>query len=278
LAEAVKRAHQLDRPVFFALNEHYYINEQYPLLTKYIDGARHADVDALIVSDYGLMAYLRENDYDVPIHVSTGGTVFNWRALKFYLEEFDAENITLPRHLNLDEIRQILAGKPRIDTTVFVLNSRCINVDGFCTFQHGLAGRKILPMFRNACMLPYNVTAYGNAQDESNRPCIEKAHMLERQKIWEKVHVDDHPCGACALLEFRDMGITSVKIVGRGNPVKRKVKDVMFLKHLLDCLNEENPSRNDFRGKARKLYKQTYKRPCRRHMCYFPEVMQKDQS
>lgn len=272
LKEAVKRSHQIDIPVYFAINEHYYTNAQYPLLTRYIEEAIHAGVDAFIVSDYGLMAYITEKGYPVSLHMSTGGTVFNWRAVKFF-KDIGAERITFTRHLTLDEIGEIIPRMPPIDTTVFVLNSRCINVDGFCTFQHGLAGKKIFPMFRNACMLQYHVTAHCNTQEESDITCNGRTYMLERQKIWEKVHVDDHPCGACAMYEFREMGITGLKIVGRGNPLERKVKDVLFIKNLMDYLNGKTPSKEDFRGKAQNLYQETYRRPCRMHMCYYPSVM-----
>jgi collagenase-like PrtC family protease len=204
--------------------------------------------------------------------MSTGGTVFNWRAVKFF-KDIGAERITFTRHLTLDEIGEIIPRMPPVETSVFILNSRCINVDGFCTFQHGLAGKKIFPMFRNACMLPYNVTVHAPTPELFNKSPMVEETMLQRQRIWEKVHVDDHPCGACAMFELMEMGITCVKIVGRGNPTERKARDVLFLKTLLDFLDSEAPSKNDFRKRAKHLYNETYKRDCRMHMCYFPEVM-----
>ena len=69
------------------------------------------------------------------------------------------------------------------------------------------------------------------------------------------------------------MGITSLKIVGRGNPLERKLKDVSFLKTLVDCLHHAKPTKKKFRETARELYAQTYSRTCRMHMCYYPSVM-----
>ncbi len=272
LAEAVKTAHSLDIKVFFTLNEHYYINGQYSFLMRYVEEALTAGVDAFIVADYGLMVYLREKKYKAPIHVSTGSTVFNWRSVKFF-KELGVEKITFPRHLTIEEIREIVSKMPRVDTTVFIMNSRCINVDGFCTFQHGLAGREIFPMFRNACMLPFHTTAYCNSQEEEEMQNRKESSMTARQNIWENVHVDDYPCGACALYEFREMGISSIKIVGRGNPLNRKTADVLFLVKLLRFLDEKKPAKKSFRAEAQNLYQQTYKRACRLHMCYYPSVM-----
>jgi putative protease len=272
LKVSVNKAHALDVKVYFTLNEHYYVNAQFEMLKNNIDGAIGAGVDAFILSDYGLMSWLRENGYDHSIHISTGGTVFNWRTAKFYCDEFSAERITFPRHLEIEELKSLVEKMPDIDTSVFVLNSRCINVDGFCTFQHGLAGKTVFPMFRNACMLPYSVEMFSESSEADIISLEKKENILSRQKVWEKVHVDDHPCGACAIYEFKEMGIKSLKIVGRGNPTERKVKDIAFLKSLVTAL-DSNISKQEFRNIAMELYSETYGRPCREHMCYFPSVM-----
>ncbi len=270
LKRTVEAAHSFNVPVYFTLNEHYYINAQYGLIQKYIEAALEAGIDAFIVSDFGLMAFMNEKNYKVPVHISTGGTVFNWRAALFY-KELGAVSITLPRHLSIDEMKDIASKTEGLEKTVFVLNSRCINVDGFCTFQHGLAGKEIFPMFRNACMLPYEVNMYLNDSGINLSPA-RQASIIEKQKIWETVHVDDFPCGACALYEFNAMGVSSIKVVGRGNPVERKKADVIFLKTLIDYL-KTNPDIGIFRKKARELYSKKYKRRCRTHMCYYPSVM-----
>jgi hypothetical protein len=165
---------------------------------------------------------------------------------------------------------------PPMETTLFILNSRCINVDGFCTFHHGLARKEVFPMFRNACMLPFQVEAMEIDADGNSHLVSQTSPVVERQKIWETVHVDDHPCGACALYEFERMNITSVKIVGRGNPLERKLKDISFLNTLRDSLIKEQPTKKKFREKARSLYTETYNRSCHMHMCYYPSVMLDD--
>ncbi len=272
LKEAVARAHGQGIPVYFTLNEHYYTKAQYGFLERYLDGALGAGIDAFILTDFGLLQFLREQGYPVALHMSTGATVLNWRSVAFF-KELGVANITLPRHLSLAEIAGIAAKMPAMETTVFVLNSRCINIDGFCTFQHGLARKEVLPMFRNACMLPFDVEVCSR---RGNLPPAEQARMIRRQSIWERVHVDDHPCGACGLYELEKARIGSLKIVGRGNPLERKLADICFLQKLLHQLDEK-PTREQFRSAARQLYADTYKRECRAHMCYFPEVMPGEQ-
>ncbi len=272
LKKAVTAAHALRIPVYFTLNEHYYINAQYALITKYIEGALDAGVDAFIVSDYGLIAFIKEQKYDIPLHISTGGTVFNWRAVRFY-KKLGAVNITFPRHLTIEEIQDIVSVMPHVATTVFILNSRCVNVDGFCTFQHGLAGKKIPAMFRNACMLPFEVSVYKEGAEQHELSFTEATCMVERQKTWEKVHVDDYPCGACAIYEFKNIGIGSLKIVGRGNPSERKIRDIAYIKSILNFIDVQGMTKKQFREASRTLYASTYNRTCRLPMCYYPEVM-----
>ena len=272
LSEAVQRAHDRGAPVYFTLNEHYYSAAQYDLLWQYIDEAIGAGVDAFIVSDFGLIAALQARGCRVPLHCSTGTTVFNRRSIGFF-RGLGVVNITLPRHLSVEELRSLSAHAHGIGLTVFILNSRCINVDGFCTFQHGLAGREIPPMYRNACMLPFRVSAFRMQEPEAPQALPPDSCQVRRQKLWERVHVDDHPCGACALLDLHAMDIGSVKIVGRGNPAERKQKDVRFISGLLEDIHTGDGSRERFLQRAREQYAQVYNRSCRPFMCYYPELL-----
>jgi U32 family peptidase len=273
LSKAVALSHHHDVPVFFTINEHYYTKPQLPLVKDYIDKACDAGVDAFIIADYGLLHLLQERCESAGIHISTGGTVFNWRTALFY-RELGASRITLPRHLSLDEMKKLVAHIPGMETGVFVFNSRCINIDGFCTFQHGLSGKQTPAFYRNACMLPYEITPIQLTAAAEAGPQENMSQIVSRQRVWEKVHLDDFPCAACALFEFNEMNITSLKIVGRGNTTLRKTTDVSFFKNLLNRLCDNRPARRDFREYARALYNRTYQRTCRPFMCHYPSVME----
>ena len=273
LEKATALAEKSEVPVYFTVNEHYYTQQQLPLVKGYIERAIDAGITALIISDYGLLVTLPEIISRVEIHISTGGTVFNSRSARFY-HELGARRITLPRHLTLDEMKRILMNIPLLETTAFVFNSRCINVDGFCTFQHGLSGRKTPHFYRNACMLPYEITPIPLKQGAPFEGISCDSTVIARQRVWETVHLDDYPCGACALFEFNEMNLTSLKIVGRGNTTERKLTDVAFFRKLLNCLYRDHPGKTAFRDYARKLYGETYSRPCRPFMCHYPSVME----
>jgi putative protease len=276
LKEAVTIAHTFNVPVHLTLNEHYFTLKQYPLIFEYVEKSLEAGVDAFILSDVAFLLSLKERYQSVKVHIGTGGTTFNSETAKFY-QDLGVKRVILPRHLEIREIEEIVKNVPGMEFEVFILNSRCANVDGFCTFQHGLADfipeREMKRPYENACMLPYQISVNvdGMGEEESEKLIREKISW-ERQHIWSGLHIDDRPCGACALYEFREIGIYGVKIVGRENAKSKKVKDTQFLRRLIDFL-ENGAERIAFRGKARSLYRETYQWPCIIFKCYYPSVL-----
>ena len=275
LKESVDIAHSLSVSVILTLNEHYYSKDQYPYLLSYVDKVLEAGVDAFIVGDLAFILSLRERGIPTDIHISTAGTAFNSETVRFY-QELGASRVILPRHLTIDEIESIASEVSDVELEAFILNSRCANIDGFCTFQHGLADlfpdEKVKKQYLNACMLPYEISVYPDAVGGSD-PDIKEKISWERQSIWSALHIDDRPCGACALYEFTRMGLHGVKIVGRQNAKSKKIKDVIFLRTLIDFLSEKNPSKEKFRKFSRSLYQETYEWPCLIFKCYYPSVL-----
>ncbi len=266
LESCVNIAHSRAIPVFLTLNEHYYTQVQYPFILDYVDRVINIGVDGMIVADLALLLTLQQMNVNTKIIISTGGTTFNSETVRFY-QGLGASRIILPRHLTIKEIKDISNKVSDIELELFIFNSRCPNVDGFCTFQHGLADQSINLLYENACMLPYDISV------DVCEDIEERQVSWKRQHIWQTVHVDDYPCGACDLYELNEMNITSVKIVGRGNPTARKIAYITFIRSQLDFLEDKKPTKKEFRQVARKLYGDTYNRQCRVYLCYYPEVL-----
>ena len=264
LEGCVKIAHSYNVPVSLTINEHCYTEEQYPFLSLYIEKAIDAGVDSFLISDLALLLRLKERKVRTPIHISIGGTVYNSETVKFY-QNLGASRVTLPRHITIDEVREIMMNTSNIETVVFILNSRCPNDDGFCTFMHFPFRDEFS---NNACMLPYSVELLSAEEDQ-----VKRNAACSRQNLWSRYHMDEVPCGACALYDFVQMGVSHAKIVGRGNPTWRKVVDIKFIKLLLTLLEDKSISRERYRQGARALYRYTYRFPCRAIMCYYPQVM-----
>lgn len=266
VSDTIATAHRLGAKVNIAINEHYYTAPQYELIDAFIKNAVSAKADSLIISDPALIFYIKENEISLKTHLSTGGVCLNCETALFF-RDTGVSRIILPRHLTIKEIEKISAIDD-IEFETFVFNSRCVNIDGLCTFQHGLSGAKIENFYRNACMLSYDVQTITKQETDERK----KMNAVKRQKIWESVHIDDFPCGACSLFEFSEAEISAVKIVGRGNDSERKIKDLQFFSKLKSLI-EEGMDKKTFRKETSRLYRELYERECRYHMCYYPEAM-----
>lgn len=274
LQKCVETAHSHNIPVYLTLNEHYYTFEQYPLLLNYVDKAVKIGVDAFIVADLALVETLKEIGVSVNLQMSTGGVILNSRTVRFF-KELGISRVHLDRHLTIEEIENLMKNiPPYMETSVFILNSRCPNIDGLCTFDH-LVGKGVA--FKNPCMLPYEITVstqYNKYESREKQEFKERV-ACERQHVWEEIHMDSRPCGACALYFFDKIGVTSVKIVGRGNSKIKKIVDVRFIRTLIDFLRNEKLGFKEFSTLAKTLYTNTYGLPCRVIMCYYPDINKK---
>lgn len=299
LEEAVNAAHSLGKRLFLTMNA-LYTAPQYPLLKKELERIREIPVDALIVADPGLMLLLRkEMKWDVELHLSTGATAFNHGTARFYYQNFNTKRMVIPRQHNLEEIARLAKSIDFLDLECFIFNSGCKNIDGFCTYHHGVneilhGGSYSLPkklgldylflkILRNlpqktasslcracniksdsACLLNWDVDAVSQWSDERKQKAVE---WLESTfNIWSGLD----PCGGCAIPALEEAGIKSLKIVGRENPTYKKIMDVKFLRRMLDFwTNSKHCSQEDYRAEAMKAYKEIFGAPCRQ-WCYYP--------
>ena len=297
LAEAVKRAHSKNVPVFLTLNA-LYTEGQYPELKHFIEQADACGVDALIIADLGLLLLAKEMGWKRDLHVSTGGTAFNSETIEFYREQ-GASRVIIPRQNRISEIAHIAESADSLEIETFILNRGCKNIDGFCTFHHGVNEVRIplwwrlpkklhldyyllnwmkrlpvslrdriahSPIFGSvgACFLSYEVDVTSTTASERERTTL---HDNLRRNYNLFTGLDT--CGACALWDMHRAGVDSLKIVGRSNPLEKKVRDVSFL---ADCIAkvDQFESKQEFVAFVKRCYRKTYGFSCDQ-WCYFPE-------
>jgi len=301
LKRSIEIAHSYDVPVFLTMNG-LYNQKQLGCAIEEIKLAIKLGVDSIIIADISLLLSLKKMGVNTKICISTGGTAFNSEIIGFY-KNLNAYRVILPRHITNKEIERISDTIKDIELEVFILNSLDANVDGFCTYHHGLKElkkpanfyffvrsneltRRILkktPQFftnfirkkssmglEGACYLYYDVdvkllkegTKSFNKKNASRR--VKNNFCLNR--------MFGTPCGGCAIYDFHKMGVKSVKIVGRERNISKKVKDVRFIKTLIDNLTK-NISKSQFMEKTKALYKNTYKQNCNLNTCYYPFVL-----
>ncbi len=296
-ARIVAEAHGRNVPVHVAVNA-LYTKGQYPAVFRQIAFFRECKVDALIVADLGLLACLKKERHDVAVHVSTGGTTFNASTARFY-RSLGAKRIVLPRHVRIEEARALIKECPGMEFEMFIMNSGCKNIDGLCTFQHGMQEMRRTPLWDvpkklnldillldslrrlpegvlrrvrsnvfgidSACLIDYAVAL--RASPEALPPGV-KAVILKNIASAFRLYCGIDPCGACRLAELWEMGLTGVKIVGRNYALSKKLRDVRFIKEVLRAVKEA-PDKNSRSGKARASFRKVYKTECR-DICYYP--------
>ncbi|MDD5630056.1 MAG: U32 family peptidase [Elusimicrobia bacterium] len=282
LAAVAERAHRRGLRLLFTLNA-LYTEAQYPLVREAVAAARAAKADALVVADLGLLLELGR-DSGLELHLSTGGTVFNAEAARFY-QGLGVKRVTVPRHLQPAETAALIRDCPGLEFEVFALNSGCKNIDGFCTFLHGTSELRYGSLWRAAKRLNFDRFLLGLLKRAGlagnlglagvDSPCLHnyrisversadktaaQAETLERNlAAYFSLLSGADPCAACRAAEFQAMGVHGLKIVGRNYSTGQKAADVRFLKAVLAAP-----------GRARQLYREHYGSDCRR-LCYYPE-------
>jgi putative protease len=103
--------------------------------------------DALIVSDPGVLMWMRENHPDVPIHISTQANICSAGAVKFW-QGAGASLCVLSREVSNREFREIRRKCPDVGLEIFVHGAMCMSYSGRCLLSNFATGR---PANRGAC-------------------------------------------------------------------------------------------------------------------------------
>ena len=288
LKTAVKSAHARNIPVYCTLNG-LYVQQQHPLLMEIVDELAQVGFDGFIVADLGLLLALRARGCREQIHISTGGTVFNRDAVLFY-KELGVSRIILDRQVTLGSMRQLASACPDIEFEVFILNTLCVYIDGFCTFFHcsempykdtgGDTNNPGKPV-PYGMVSSYDLCAEGDAcgRKYSVRTRRIRDGRVPAQKIepvFYKRLLDGTACGGCALYDIAKTGVKTLKIVGRQMEAEKRLVGVKFIRQCLDLLRENNGiSKNDFILRVQAMYRQTVSpaAACKGNNCYHPEVL-----
>lgn len=138
LAEGVRFAHEKGVRVYVTVNIFAH-NSDLGQLPGYLDTICEAGVDAVIVSDPGVIDLIKRLHPNLPIHLSTQANTTNWAAARFW-EERGVKRIVLARELSLEEIREIRE-RVGVELEIFIHGAMCISYSGRCLLSNYLTGR-----------------------------------------------------------------------------------------------------------------------------------------
>ncbi len=243
------------RPVFATLNAPSYPAGAIAMLA---DFARtlldDVGVSAVIVAELELIVELRARGMASRVHVSSLACCRNPSAAAFY-RELGVARVILPRHVTLREIDEIAGAG--LECEVFALNDGCAFEEGTCSTTHAFT--------------PYCI------DDRIGRA---PGRLDERYQFWKWTLNNCGcqtsrgytlgPCGLCALPRLAQIGVASLKVVGREAPIERKVSSVRLAARARD-LARRGAAPPDIRAAV--IGERGAAALCNgAHLCYYPDV------
>ena len=199
LIEAIKYAKLRNVAVHLALNT-LIKNEEFNEAVKLAVNAYNSGVDAIIIQDLGLAAYLRKYYPEIPLHGSTQMTVHNLEGA-LQLEKLGFSRVVLSRELSIEEIKYIRENT-KLELEVFIHGALCISYSGQCLLSSMIGGRSgNRGLCAQPCRLPYELIEDENEKISS----LDKGYLMSPR---DNLGIEYLP-------ELIKMGINSFKIEGR---------------------------------------------------------------
>lgn len=234
LKDGVKFAHERGKKVYITMNIFPH-NKDLLDMPQYIRKVESIGIDAIILSDPGVLSLVKETAPDMEIHLSTQANNTNWMSANFWHKQ-GVKRIVLARELSFNEINEIRKKTPAsLELEIFVHGAMCISYSGRCLLSNYMAGR------------------------DSNRglcahPCRWKYYLMEEKRPREYFPVYENDRGSfifnskdLCMIEYIpqiiESGASSLKIEGR---MKSSFYVATVVKAYREALDSYYQSRDNF--------------------------------
>lgn len=228
------------KPVKLTFNSLYYTGEQYPVIAEIITQCMAAGFENFIIADPALILYLRQQKINCGIHLS-GETAEVNRGMLEQMLPFGIRRVIFHRKNSLEDMQSCIkeADFPH-EYEAFILNELCHFSGAFCNSLH-------CDELTHLCRVPHEL---GNLHKKEETDAAQK-DVAETDRIQGKegkgLPLDEDGyltgstgCGLCALYRMKQVGITHLKLVGRGNYTDFMEKDIRQLRKVLDILENSD--------------------------------------
>lgn len=205
IRKACAYAHERNKKVYVTVNI-LARDDDFKGLKKYLANLLDAKVDAVIVSDIGVVNFIRENFPKLEVHVSTQANVTNAQTA-LLLAGLGVKRIVLARELNLKQIAEICkAVKGKVEIECFVHGAMCVSYSGRCLLSNYLSGRDAnRGECVQACRWRYFI------REESREDELE----VEEDQRGTYILNSKDLCMIRHLNQLQKAGVSSLKIEGR---------------------------------------------------------------
>lgn len=165
LEDTIKYAHKLGKKVYVAMNIYAY-DADYIEIREEIKRLDKINADAIIASDPGIIACIKEVAPNMEIHISTQANITSVETAKFWYD-YGAKRVILARELSRDKIEYIMKNKPDdLEVEMFIHGAICYAYSGRCYLSQYLSDRGAnCGDCSQPCRWQYKLTA-----EEVNKP------------------------------------------------------------------------------------------------------------
>lgn len=206
IVDATNYAHSLGKKVYVTVNI-FARNADLENAKSYFEFLQSANVDAVLISDIGLVSLCKEVAPNLTVHLSTQANTTNLLAVKFW-QSMGVKRVVLARELSLDEVLEIHNAVPNMELEAFVHGAMCMSYSGRCLLSTYFANRSAN---RGACIQPCR---WGYRITETERHASKPLDIEQDERMTYFMNSRD-----LRLLrhipEIANSGIVSLKVEGR---------------------------------------------------------------
>ena len=219
LGWAVQYCHQRGVKLYVTVNVMPH-TEEYGALDDHIRYLAQIGVDAVIVSDIGVVMRIREICPGLEIHISTQASAVSAQACRAWYQ-LGAKRVVLARELTLNDIKAIRKNIPdELELETFVHGAMCIAYSGRCLLSNYFTGRDAnhgaCAQSCRWCYSPSEMKVKSIELAEANRPDTPVAVVAEEEPNGETFFMSSRDmCMLEHIPELEEAGISSYKIEGR---------------------------------------------------------------
>ncbi len=205
LAEAVQYCHERGKKLYVTCNIVAH-NRDFEGLEEYLQYLDNIGVDAVIVSDPGIIVFCKKVLKKTQIHLSTQANATNKYSVKFWAD-CGVSRIVLARELSVEEIKEIKDYIGDVELEAFVHGAMCVSHSGRCllsnflTHRDGNHGDCV-----QACRWEYAIHEVNNDNKKLILTEDEKGSYIMNSKDLNML---------ANLKDLMDAGVCSFKIEGR---------------------------------------------------------------
>jgi len=205
LRKGLEFAHKHKVKVYLAMNIFAFDDDLSPML-KYLKQAVNLKIDAVIISDPGVIALVRKKFPKLKIHLSTQANNLNSETVRFWKGQ-GVKRIVLGRELSLAQVKKIRKANPDIELELFVHGAMCMSYSGRCLLSKHMTGRSAN---RGECTQPCR---WEYRLKEVTRP--DEEFLIEEDAHGTYVMNSKDLCMIEHIPELVGAGVDSFKVEGR---------------------------------------------------------------